>query len=74
MKSFYVILACAHALIATARLWRAYTGTTPNWLVTLSNAGAATLSKKQRRADTLFGLCYLAFAISFLFIASIQRP
>jgi len=73
VKSFYVIFACAHALFATARFWRAYTGTMPNWLVTVSNAGAGTLSKKQRRAEAVYGICFLAFSIAYLYLAFMRH-
>ena len=68
-----MIFACGNALLAALRLYRAYTGSMPGGLVTFSNSGAATLSKKQRRADALFGICYLAFAICYFFIASVRH-
>jgi hypothetical protein len=73
VKSFYLIFACGNAFLAAIRLYRAYAGTMPGGLVTLSNSGAATLSKKQRRVNAVFGICYLAFAVSYLFIASVRH-
>ena len=73
MNTFYIIFACGNALLAALRLYRAYTGNIPGGLVTFSNSGSATLSKKQRRTNALFGFCYLAFAIAYLFIASIRH-
>jgi len=68
-----MIFACGNALLAALRLYRAYTGSMPGGLVTFSNSGAASLSKKQRRTDAVFGICYLVFAIAYLFIASIRH-
>ena len=72
MKTFYLMFACGNALIAALRLYRAYTGNMPGGLVTFSNSGAATLGKKQRRTNAAFGICYLVFAIGYLFIASLR--
>lgn len=73
MKSFYLIFACVYTLIAVVKLHRAYAGTMPTSLVTLSNSGTATLSKKQRRANALFGICFLALGIAYLFMASVRH-
>ena len=73
VKTFYLAFACGNAFLAALRLYRAYTGNMPGGLVTLSNSGAATLSKKQRKTDVLYGICYLAFAICYLFIASVRH-
>lgn len=73
MKTFYLIFACVYALIAAVKLYRAYAGTMPAGLVTLSNSGTATLSKKQRWVNAVFGICFLGLAISYLFIASVRH-
>ena len=74
MTSFFVIFACGHALLSTARLWRAYAGTMPNGLVTLSNADAAMLTTKQRRRDVVLGICSLAACIAYLYLALMRHP
>lgn len=73
MKSFYLIFACVYAFIAAVKLYRACAGTMPAGLVTLSNSGAATLSRKQRWVNAVFGICFLALAIGYLFIASVRH-
>jgi hypothetical protein len=73
VKPFYLTFACVYALIAAIKLYRAYAGTMPGSLVTLSNSGAATLSKKQRWANALFGICFLALAVSYLFLGSVRH-
>ena len=73
MKSFYLIFACVYTLIAVVKLYRANTGTMPGFLITLSNSGTATLSRKQRWANTVFGICFLALGIAYLFMASIRH-
>jgi len=73
VKSFYLIFACGYTLIAVIKLHRAYAGTMPGSLVTLSNSGTATLSKKQRWVNAVFGICFLALAVSYLFIASVRH-
>jgi len=73
VKTFYLAFACGNAFLAAMRLCRAYSGTMPDGLATFSNSGAATLSKKQLRADALYGIFYLAVAIIYLFIASVRH-
>jgi len=73
VKTFYLTFVCVYALIAAVKLYRAYAGTMPARLVTLSNSGTATLSKKQRWVNAVFGICFLALAISYLFIASVRH-
>ena len=73
VKIFYLTFACGNGFLAVMRLYRAYAGTMPGGLVTFSNSGAAMLSKKQCMADALYGICYLAFAVAYLFLASIRN-
>lgn len=73
MESFYLIFACVYALIAAVKLYRAYAGVMPASLVTLSNSGTAMLSKKQRWANALFGICFLLIGIAYLFMASVRH-
>ena len=73
MKTFYLIFTCVYALIAAVKLYRAYAGVMPGSLVTLSGPGAATLSKKQRWVNAALGICFLALAIGYLFIASVRH-
>ena len=73
MKSFYLTLACVYAFIAAVKLYRAYAGTVPNGLVTLSNSGTATLSKKQRWVNTVFGICLLVLGVAYLFLATLRH-
>lgn len=73
MKSFYLIFACVYALMAAVKLYRACAGTMPARLVTFSNSGTATLSRKQRWGNAAFGICFLVLAISYLLIASVRH-
>jgi hypothetical protein len=73
VKTIYLAFAFVYALIAAVKLYRACAGTMPAGLVTLSNSGTATLSKKQRWGNAAFGICFLALAIIYLFIASFRH-
>jgi hypothetical protein len=52
------------------KLYRAYAGTVPEFLVTLSNSQGTILSRKQRWGNALLGTCFLLLGISFLFRAA----
>jgi hypothetical protein len=64
-----MIFACVYALIAAVKLYRGYAGVMPSSLVTLSTSGAATLSKTQRWANAVFGICFLALAVRAIYLS-----
>lgn len=72
MASFYLIFGCGYSLIAMVKLYRAYTGTLPGFLVTLSSSGG-TLSKTQRWMNALLGICFLMLGISYALLAAMRH-
>jgi hypothetical protein len=75
VKDFYLFFSFAWTVLAGVRLYRAYAGTMPGWIVSLNHSRPVTMSNRQRWVNAAFGICYLGFGIMhMIFYMRLAHP
>ena len=72
--TYYLFFAFAWTALGAIFLYGAYTGTRTVSMLTLNHSDRVSVSKGERWAKGVIGICYLGLGIAYMFLAYVRLP